>query len=220
MRPRGAAICSMPHQAPTVHGGGRWLGFLGNRPSGLPGVARPTWQRRQPRNPGASLDPAAPKTTQLQLRLTRAQKTAIARAARRAGLDMSSYVLDRLLPSVATRFEELVRACTGGDAGRYALAELNDFLSGLGAGELTVAVAPAAALSLPPGRANYVAAMVEYACGRRGMAPPAWTRDIPPLPVPEFGSGLASLRLHLLRHSPPPFRRRNLFIDASLGDRV
>lgn len=164
--------------------------------------------------------PADPKTTHLQLRLTPAQKRAIARAARRAGLDMSGYVLDRLLPSVAARFEALVRDCRGDDAGRYALAELNDFLSGLGTGELAVAVAPAAAVSLPPTQANYIAAMVEYACGRRGIAPPAWTRDIPVLPAPEFGSGLASLRLHLLRHSPPPFRRRNLFIDASLGDRV
>jgi hypothetical protein len=29
-----------------------------------------------------------------------------------------------------------------------------------------------------------------------------------------------SLRLYLLTHSPAPFRRRNIFIDASVGSRV
>jgi hypothetical protein len=73
---------------------------------------------------------------------------------------------------------------------------------------------------LAPYHANYVAAMVEYACARRGVAPPAWTGAIPPLVEPVFGSALTSLRLYLLTHSPAPFRRRNIFIDATVGDRV
>jgi hypothetical protein len=40
------------------------------------------------------------------------------------------------------------------------------------------------------------------------------------LPQPVFGSELKALRLHLLTNSPPAFRRRNIFIDATLGDRV
>lgn len=160
------------------------------------------------------------KTAQLQIRVSPAQKAAIGRAARAAGLDMSSYVLQQLLPPAAARFASLVRAATDDDAGRFVLAELNAFLAGLAAGELAAAVAPAPPGSLSPSRANYVAAMVEYACGRAGIPPPAWTRAIPPLARPEFGSSLESLRLHLLRSSPPPFRRRNLFIDASVGDRV
>ena len=43
---------------------------------------------------------------------------------------------------------------------------------------------------------------------------------IAPLASPVFGSKLESLRLYLLTHSPPPFRRRNIFIDASIGARV
>jgi hypothetical protein len=35
-----------------------------------------------------------------------------------------------------------------------------------------------------------------------------------------FGSDLQSLRLHLLTHSPPPFLARNIFVDATLGDRI
>ena len=31
---------------------------------------------------------------------------------------------------------------------------------------------------------------------------------------------LLSLRLHLLTHSPPPFRLRNIFIDSSVGTRM
>ena len=67
---------------------------------------------------------------------------------------------------------------------------------------------------------NYVAAMVEVACARAGVAPPGWTRSIMPLATPFLGSTLKSLRLHLLTHSPVPFRRRNLFIDSSIGNQV
>jgi hypothetical protein len=62
--------------------------------------------------------------------------------------------------------------------------------------------------------------MVEYACQKRGVSVPAWVHAIEPLTEPVFASALQTLRLHLLTHSPPPYRRRNLFIDSSLGDRV
>jgi hypothetical protein len=62
--------------------------------------------------------------------------------------------------------------------------------------------------------------MVEYACAKRGVAVPAWTRSIAPLDEPVFGSDLESLRLYLLTRSPAPFRVRNIFIDATLGDRI
>jgi hypothetical protein len=52
------------------------------------------------------------------------------------------------------------------------------------------------------------------------VAVPEWTRSIPLLVEPVFGSDLKSLRLHLLTNSPPPFRSRNIFIDSTLGDRV
>ena len=68
--------------------------------------------------------------------------------------------------------------------------------------------------------ANYVAAMVEYACAARGVDAPQWTREIAPVTHPVFATGLASLRLHLLSHSPPPFRRRNLFVDTAVGGQV
>ncbi len=46
--------------------------------------------------------------------------------------------------------------------------------------------------------------MVEHVCAAASVLPSDWTRDIPPLDHPVFGSTLASLRLHLLANSPPP----------------
>lgn len=163
--------------------------------------------------------PSATKSGQLQIRVTPAQKAAIGRAARRAGMDMSAYVLARVLPDPARRFQELTGACADSSESRFALAELNAWLSGLGAGELREAVSTPPA-RLTPYLANYVAAMTEVACARIGVAPPSWLRATEPLAEPVFGSTLLSLRLHLLTHSPAPFRRRNIFIDASIGSRV
>ena len=132
---------------------------------------------------------------------------------------MSAYVLARLLPAPARRFQELTGACADSQDARFALAELNSWLASLATGELQEAVAS------PPPRltaylANYVAAMTEYACAKHGVAPPSWLGATTPLAEPVFGSSLMSLRLYLLTHSPAPFRRRNIFIDASIGSRV
>lgn len=118
------------------------------------------------------------------------------------------------------RFCELVAQVDDPVSGRYSLAELNAFLSRLSALELPPAVSILPPANLSAYSSNYVAAMVEYACGRRGIDPPGWTRAIEVMPEPRFGSQLQSLRLHLLAHSPPPFRRRNIFIDTSIGGQV
>ena len=166
------------------------------------------------------LFPVNTKTAQLQIRVSPAEKAAIQLAARRAGMDMSSFVLGRLLPASGARFQELTAACREEEGARFALAELNTFLSQLAAGELHDAVASPLSRGFSEFQANYIAAMVEYACALRGIAPPAWTATIAPLAGPMFGSELESLRLHLLTHSPAPFRRRNIYIDASIGARV
>ena len=162
----------------------------------------------------------ATKSAQLQIRVSPAEKAAIERAARRAGLDMSAYVLARVLPAHRNRFAELTEACRDTAAERFALAELSGWLGELSGPELREAVASPPATGLTPYLANYVSAMVEYACARRNVAPPPWTHTVAPLVEPVFGSTLLSLRLHLLTHSPPPFRRRNIFVDSSVGARV
>ncbi len=159
------------------------------------------------------------KTAQLQIRVSAAQKSAIQRAAVRAGMNMSNYVLSRVLSVPGTQFQDTVRQCAGSEP-RHALAELNSLLSNLTAGELREAIAAPPGVLLTPLLANTIAAMVELACARRDIALPAWTGGIEPLPVPAFGSTLQSVRLHLLKSSPAPFRRRNLFVDSTLGDRI
>ena len=160
------------------------------------------------------------KTAQLQIRVSAEQKRQIAHAAERAGMDMSSYVLQRVLGVHERRMQELMRLLSSETTRRYGYAELNDFLVSLSAMELSRAVASRPFDSLPPEVANYVTAMIEQACARAGVGVPAWTQKIKPLATPVFGSQLGALRLHLLTNSPAPFKRRNVFIDTSIGGRV
>ena len=162
----------------------------------------------------------SPKTEQLQIRVSAQEKTAIQRSAARAGMDMSSYVLSRVLSVAAAQYRSCVAACVGAQHASYALAELSSLLSSLTAGELQDAVETPPPAGATAFLANYIAAMVEYACARRAIAVPAWTRAIAPLSEPVFGTALQSLRLYLLTHSPPPFRSRNIFVDATLGAQV
>ena len=164
------------------------------------------------------MKPAA-RTSQLQIRVSPAEKAALERAARRAGVGMSAYVLARALPSHALQWEARLKAIASAQGERIELAGLSAWLAGLGASELADAVAtPPPPLS--DFHANYLAATVEHLCDAAGIIAPPWTRDIAPLAMPAFGSGLMSLRLHLLAHSPAPYRRRNIFIDTPAGGQV
>ena len=162
----------------------------------------------------------AAKTGQLQIRVTSKQKAAIKRLARRAGRSVSSYVLSRVLPDERVRFGEILRFLSEESERRFALAELNDFLAGLGPPEFRDTVAEAEIEDLTPLLANYVAAMVEQAAYRLGIDPPTWTSEVEPLEKPHFAVPLRRLRPHLLRSAPVAFKRRNIFVDASIGDRV
>lgn len=160
------------------------------------------------------------KTTQLQIRVSPAEKAGIRRAAGKAGMDVSTWVLAQLLPPPALRFQQLVAGLAEAPSPRFATAELHDFLQALSSSEFTIAVENCPFESLDPYRANYLAAMVEFTGHRLQLPAPEWTRCIAPLAEPAFGAGLQSLRLHLLTQSPIPFRRRNIFIDSTIGDRV
>jgi hypothetical protein len=163
----------------------------------------------------------ASKSQFLQIRVTPRQKAALKRLASAAGRDISSYVLSRALPPAQSRFEELLAHLAAGDCEpRYALAELNDLLTGLAGVELREAVAQADVERLSPWLANYVAAMVEQACHVTGEPAPGWTSMVIPVDTPWFATPMTSLRLHLIRAAPVAFRRRNLFVDATIGARV
>jgi hypothetical protein len=160
------------------------------------------------------------KTAQLQIRVTPAQKAELGRRARAAGLDLSAWVLGRLLPEGRCRFAELVRALDREADSSFVLAELHDLLTAVGRADFLATVDAAPSLKLDPVVANQLAAMVETRAAQLGIRPPSWVSSIRPLHEPWFPTTLRSLRLHLLCNSPPAFRCRNLFVDATLGDRV
>jgi uncharacterized protein (DUF1778 family) len=160
------------------------------------------------------------KSKHLQIRVTPEQKNRLRRLAEAAGRDVSSYVLSRVLPPSQERFQEILVLLAQGADHRYGLAELNDLLSELGPEELRSAVAHADVEALTPFLQNYVAAMVEQASQLRGVRAPDWTAAVPALERPYFAASLRGLRLHLLQASPVPFKRRNLFVDSAIGDRV
>jgi hypothetical protein len=122
-----------------------------------------------------------------------------------------------MMESVAGAFRRLAAEVDTSDRISYPLAELNDLLSSADAA--SVESLPQPAIS-DPYRLNYVTAMVELAAHRASCVPPLWTTSVKPLDEPVFIDPSLSLRPHLLTSSPPPFRRRNIFIDSSLGDRV
>ena len=160
------------------------------------------------------------KSEQLQIRVTPRQKAALKRLADAAGQSVSAYVLSRVLPAERVRLAGILDALREGVDQRYALAGLNDLLSSLAPARFPEAVADADLCDLSPYVRNYVAAMVELAARKKGVAPPAWVRRVRPLEEPRFATDLKSLRLHLLREAPVPFKRRNIFVDASVGARV
>ncbi|MPY86466.1 MAG: hypothetical protein GEU99_00915 [Luteitalea sp.] len=162
----------------------------------------------------------ATKSEQLQIRVTPAQKVVLKRLARRAGLDVSSYVLSRVLPPARSRFHEILRALRREENRRFALAELNDLLSDLAPAQFRDTVADVELEGLSPFLQNYVAAMVEQAAHQKDEASPRWVHDVAPLEEPYFAVPFSRLRPHLLRAAPVAFKRRNIFVDSAVGDRV
>ncbi len=160
------------------------------------------------------------KSEFLQIRVTPRQKAALKWSARQAGLGVSEFVLSRVLPPSSARFKELVCSLRDDGDRRYALAELNDLLSGLSSREFIDAVAEVDLRNLSEMMANYVAAMVEHAATRKAVPAPGWTEEIAALEKPYFATDLKSLRPVLLRDAPVAFKRRNIFVDSTIGDRV
>ncbi len=160
------------------------------------------------------------KTSQLQIRISPEQKDRLKALAAQADRDVSQYVLGRVFPARSGRLQDILHTLERKADCRFELAELNDFLSDLGPSEFTASVESVDLVELSPFARNYVCALAEQAARIRGLTPPAWTKAVEPLAEPYFAAPLLSLRPHLLRVSPVPFRRRQLFVDSALGDRV
>jgi uncharacterized protein (DUF1778 family) len=163
------------------------------------------------------------KTEQLQIRVSPEAKSTIRKRAQAANMDMSEWILSILFPPASREFQSLVAevAKQRQSSNRfYAFAALSDFLHGLEPETLAQAVSDKAETELDEFIFNYIAAMVELACHQKKISPPTWIQEAQGLSQPYFGSSLLSLRLYLMTHSPVPFKKRNIFIDSSVGDRL
>jgi hypothetical protein len=121
------------------------------------------------------------------------------------------------METAASAFLRLAGEVANAEKLAYPLAELNDLLTAAAGAEIESLPKPSIG---DPYRLNYVTAMVEMAAHRAHAIPPLWTASVEPLAAPVFIDPSLSLRAHLLTASPPPFRRRNIFVDSSIGARV
>lgn len=160
------------------------------------------------------------KDLQLQLRVSAREKNEIRRLAKLAKMGVSAWILSQVFSSLDSEFQRLCQNLSRSANQKIAFAELNDFLTSLTSDSFRSATENAPTAKLDRFKENYVAAMVEMTAHRNSVSAPGWTSIVEPLTDPFFGTDLKSLRTHLLLNSPPPFRRRNIFIDSSIGERV
>ena len=118
--------------------------------------------------------------------------------------------------TVGEAFRDLTAKLASGKSA-YILAELNDLLTATGGDQFDLLCR---AIHRRPVPGELCSRDFERAAHMRRVFPPRWTADIPPLSKPAFAVPWQSLRAHLLLESPIPFRRRNIFINASIGARV
>ena len=160
------------------------------------------------------------KKSQLQIRVSEQEKELIRTAAARSGQDMSTWILNTLLSVTERQFRALLKQF-GSNDDAFVFAELIDLLSAMSGTELMSISNPEPELeALRPYLQNYVCALVEQKANQIGLVAPAWASSVLPLQEPVFGTELKSLRPHLLCNAPIAFKRRNIFVDATLGARV
>jgi hypothetical protein len=156
------------------------------------------------------------RSSQLQIRITNEQKAALKRLARSAGMTVSAYVLTQALPGAGREVDRILAELPGaGDGQRSLLADLETLVLGCSPEDFGEALADVALEGFPPTLANQVAAMVEDAAHLKGVDPPPWVDEVPPLDRPRFGWPLSSLRPHQLRVTPVPYKRRQIFFDPA-----
>lgn len=156
------------------------------------------------------------RTSQLQIRVTPAEKATLKRLASAEGETVSSYVLSRVLPSTELELAAgMRRLAEPGMDQREALVEMVELLERIPGAELAGSVPAPDAKEVPPVVRNRIAALVESEAHRKATEPPDWVRSVPRLPRPHFDWLLTSLKPHQLRVTPVAFKRRNLFFDPA-----
>lgn len=160
------------------------------------------------------------KSAHIQIRVSPTQKAALRRFAKKSGLGMSEFVLGRIFSETKKAWMDLLGKLARSHDPSYVLAEIHDFLVNLSHSDWNTVLSEAPDVELDPVWINYVCAMIEVTASQKTRLTPAWTYNVMPSDKPYFATEMTSLRLHLLTSSPPPFRRRRIFIDSSIGARV
>ena len=117
-------------------------------------------------------------------------------------------------------FNELIENWHSSTFSNNGLAEINRFLTRLEKSDFPLAVALAPQFDIPAIQLNYLAAMIETAADQKNSLPPSWVAEVEPLFEPFFVSNLKSILPHLLLNTPVAFRKRNIFIDSTIGNQV
>jgi hypothetical protein len=158
----------------------------------------------------------APRTSQLQIRVSPEQKTTLKRLAGQAGLTVSAYVLGQALPAGTRAIAGAFTDIRAGKPG--ALLVLRRQLEVIPGGEPGDWLESVDVSDLTPLLRNRIAGIVEEVAHERNAAPPPWTATVEQLPHPHFRWPLRSLRPYQLRASPVSLKRRNIFDPAAVEE--
>lgn len=122
---------------------------------------------------------------------------------------------------VPPTIKELSTKLLDGESARLCLAEfVDDFLSADRAERIRLTAEKPQSVADPKINA-YMAAAVEHLCFQHGVPVPAWVNEPEYfLPVPWFPLNYQNIRAIVLAESPVPFRRRNIFVDSTVLQRV
>lgn len=156
----------------------------------------------------------------LQIRLTALEKEVIGQQAHSVGLDVSTWVKQQLFPRHKKIYIELINSMTTLHESKQSLAALNDLLHDLSKDEFVETLTELPKRFIATVLGNYIASMIDFAANQKNIFPPSWTEHYKGTEEPFFSTDLKSLRLHLLRMSPAAFKKRNIFIDSSVGMRL
>ncbi|MCF6300356.1 MAG: DUF1778 domain-containing protein [Proteobacteria bacterium] len=159
------------------------------------------------------------KSEYLQIRVSKQEKEIIKSSAQLAEVDMSAWILQRILHEKAKQFINIINKLIDEEQS-FVFAELHDFLAKLMVVDLEMALSVEPVIELTGFQINYVIAMIVHRSKQLNISPPTWINNYPVLLQPVFATSLKSLSLHLLINSPIAFKQRNIFIDSSIGDRV
>ena len=161
----------------------------------------------------------SPRTSQLQIRVSPAEKAALKRLASLSGQTVSAYVLAQALPAATHAMDAALKDLRAGPHEQAAaLAALRRTLVALSPLELVDRLQSVSVADLTPLMQNRVAALVEEIAHHLGVDPPTWVAAIPPLDHPHFRWPLRSLRPYQLRVSPLSLKRRNVFDPSPVGE--